>query len=810
MTAETEIPELDAGIEAWTTQLIRVGVLVMFIFEAASLALSPSIAGSMTAGVLLPHIAAITVTVLFYLFTWAESFQTRWRQSIFVLAATIVATSSAFSVSTNQNVTFVISMVLLLLGTAALVPWGTRWQAALTLVCACAVAANAMQVSASDAYGAYRWLELATAAALAQFIALIAEHYRGEMRARLTTLKENEAKLWKIFETNPDGVMITRLADGRFISVSDEFLKTGFSREEVLHGSERELGVWADEAQYLAYHAQLKTQGYARNVEALIRRKDRTTRPCMVSGVVIELSHGPSVVSLVRGLSGIRGTETELVAAREAALAASRAKSEFLSAMSHEIRTPMNAILGMADLLSETALSNEQRKYLSIMMNNGAALLDLIDDILDFARVESGKLALETEDFDLCDLAERVAETLSIRAHQKQLEIAVRIAPGVPTALVGDPLRLRQILINLLGNAIKFTDSGEVVLTVERDASESDPGRLHFIVSDTGIGLAENQREHVFASYTQADISTARKYGGTGLGLAIVKQLVELMGGRIWVESELGSGSTFHFTACFSVQRPAVASGTAESAADLRGLRVLVVDDTAVNRLALTETLSARGAIVTDAAAIEQALAEIERARASSLGFDVILLDCRMPQIDSDQIVRRMVATAHEGTVVPMLTSDDLNIRLPLLRTMGLPHYLIKPVRHAELLEVITTVIRPNASIMANVTEPATIGIKTAGAEPSAPAAPTPRDVAADSSERPLRILVADDSADNRVLIEAFLKRAACMLDEAENGQVALQKFISGKYDVVLMDIQMPVMDGYTATRRIREWERDH
>ena len=295
----------------------------------------------------------------------------------------------------------------------------------------------------------------------------------------------------------------------------------------------------------------------------------------------------------------LRERGQELVVAREAALAASQAKSEFLSSMSHEIRTPMNAILGMAQLLEETPLNLDQKKYLEIMTNNGDALLDLINGILDLARIESGRLSLEEAKFDLETVVDGTVETLGVRAHQKGLEILAHVMPGVPTQLVGDRLRIRQVLLNLIGNAIKFTEKGQVLLTVECDPESSVPGHLHFMVADTGIGIPRDKLEDVFSSFTQADSSTTRQYGGSGLGLAIVRRLVDLMGGRVWVESELGRGSIFHFSANFKVQTEAPAQSP--PIVLLSGVRALVVDDNFTNRLILREILSSRGAEVDEA-----------------------------------------------------------------------------------------------------------------------------------------------------------------------------------------------------------------
>ena len=527
--------------------------------------------------------------------------------------------------------------------------------------------------------------------------------------------------------------------------------------------------------------------------------------------------------------------ESDLMAARDGAQAALRAKSDFLSQMSHEIRTPMNAILGMAELLNDTELSPEQHKYLSVMMNNGAALLDLIDDILDFARIESGRLNLEAVNFDLLELAERVAETLSIRAHQKGLELTLRVAPGVPTALVGDPLRLRQVLINLVANAIKFTDHGEVTIAIERASDAA--GALHCSVSDTGIGIAADQREKIFSRYTQASPATAREYGGTGLGLAIVKQLVELMGGRIWIDSEIGRGSTFHFIVRFALQPGGNTAATADAVPELAGLRVLIADRTAITRFALAEALGECGARVTQMQSGEQAIDELRRADEEGTPYRIVLLDCRMPAIDGTDPVRRICEAAHgAGMVIPMLTSDDLNVRLPRLRKFGLVHQIIKPVRRSELFSVIRAMLGydsdpanrehhpTSAEGIASASpveaedrratldsvEPIAHGVNITSIGPVEQIGEARKVVAPSQMGRALRILVADDSADNRLLIQAFLKQTACLVEQAENGEIALEKFVGGNYDVILMDIQMPVMDGYTAAKLIRQWEHDH
>jgi CheY-like chemotaxis protein/two-component sensor histidine kinase/HPt (histidine-containing phosphotransfer) domain-containing protein len=458
--------------------------------------------------------------------------------------------------------------------------------------------------------------------------------------------------------------------------------------------------------------------------------------------------------------------------------------------MSHEIRTPMNAILGMSELLAETPLSAEQRRYVDVMTSNGSALLDLINDILDLAKVESGRLSLEHTNFDLGELTERVIDALGIRAHEKRLELAVRVLPDVPLGLIGDPLRLRQVLVNLVTNAIKFTEEGEVVLSIENEGGE--PGRLRFSVRDTGIGIPPEKVHAIFQSFTQVDSSTSRKYGGSGLGLSIARRLVELMGGRIWLESTVGRESTFFFTARFGLQAAPSAKAQAPAPLNLEGARVLVVDDNPTNRLIVREILARLGANVIEARDCEEALSEYRRADAAGAPYRLVLMDCRMPGIDGFEAAQRLRSLPNGcHAVILMLTSDDLNPKLARLRDLGLDAYIVKPIKRSELLQAIAA-----AMGKARVVEERPANWR---AQPS-PSQNGPK----------LRILLAEDSPDNRMLVQAYLKNSPYDLEMAENGEAAVRKFTSGRYDLVLMDVQMPVMDGYTAVGRIREWEREH
>ncbi|HVN64043.1 MAG TPA: ATP-binding protein, partial [Candidatus Binataceae bacterium] len=416
----------------------------------------------------------------------------------------------------------------------------------------------------------------------------IAERKRiiGERDTTERRLRDSEETFRKLFDYNLDSMTISDVAERKIIDINEEYIRhTGYRREEVIGLRTRELDPFYDPEEAARFIQTLKTHLVVRNMEVRFKRRDGTPYPVLVSAIIMQLGGRPRCVTISRDISTLKETERQLVEAREAALAASQAKSQFLSAMSHEIRTPLNAVLGMADLLWESRLDAEQRRYLEIMCTNGAALLDLINDILDLAKVESGHLVLEKTEFDLREAIDKAADTISVRAHEKRLELAVRIVPNVPQRIVGDPMRLRQMLLNLLGNAVKFTESGEVVLTVEVADRHSGTGDalLRFSVSDTGVGIPADKIGAIFSPFTQADSSTARKFGGSGLGLAIVKRLVELHNGEISVRSELDRGSTFSFTAQFGVP-PDLANLASAPGRELKDVRVLVIDDTAANR----------------------------------------------------------------------------------------------------------------------------------------------------------------------------------------------------------------------------------
>ena len=454
----------------------------------------------------------------------------------------------------------------------------------------------------------------------------------------------------------------------------------GYTAEEAI-GNGVELFVPPEERADTAARTQRVAEtGQPVSWEQRARRKDGTSFVAWVNLFTIHDATGKisSIAGIGRDITPLKEAERELVAAREAALAASQAKSEFLSSMSHEIRTPMTAILGMAELLAEGELNVEQRRYIEILCNNGHALLDLINSILDLAKIESGRLTLEHISFDVRDVVRKSAQTLAIRAHAKRLELIVSIASDVPNALLGDPLRLRQVLINLIGNAITFTENGEVVVSVERASSPSDSLQLKFSVRDTGIGIAKDKIPVLFAAFAQADTSTARKYGGSGLGLAIVKRIVSLMQGEVTLGSELGKGSVFSFISPFELEPNPPAT---ELWPDLGHFPVLIVDHNQTARAVVRQMLSGHGAIVTEASSYEAAITAMEQARNAGRPPRLVLLGDRIAS-QKPQAIERLIALASqcEASIVTMIYCDNLTADISRLKSLKLETYLVKPI----------------------------------------------------------------------------------------------------------------------------------
>jgi two-component system, sensor histidine kinase and response regulator len=815
--------------DAWAVLLTRVGIAIILVTQPLFIISELRLGGTrevdrwlLTGFHLFNFAAALTGLGI----SWTRGFRVHWREAAFSLCSMLIVSSTVMSIAAGgRHEALFLSLQQIVLGSAMLVPWESRWQLGLGTLSVTALLANTMLAHQVDPNLMYHWLGVITAACLSQCATSFGVRYRERtqqykaLRERDLQLGESEEKFRRVFETSADAIVITRTVDDHIIDVNREFAeRTGFSREEVIGRPPAELDLWDDREEAKLLSDEIKAAGFARNVEGHFRMRNGERVTALISSVRATINGQECVISAVRDVTELRKAHEALVAAREVALAASEAKSQFLSCMSHEIRTPLNVILGSADLLTDTQLGPEQRHYVDRVINNGSNLLELLNSILDLTRVESGQLSLEQAPFNVAELTERVADTLAIRTRESQVELVVRCAADLPATLIGDALRLNQVLTNLVGNAIKFTEHGEVVVAIERDTQSRDPGALRFSVSDTGIGIAPEKLTSIFSPFAQADSSTTRKYGGSGLGLAIVERLVRLMGGRVWVESEVGKGSTFHFTARFGVA-PGAADATARI--DLGGARVLIMDGNATCRTTAREIFETHGATVAEAASADEAAEAVAQANRAAEPFDLVFADCSRADAGGFELARRIGAKAGAaaGLTVATVSSYDLSKAFVGLREAGLEHYVVKPLKRADLLAAAADFARRAPVTVkptnASAASPAAVAIGESAALASDSAAATPVQallmLAGDeAAAAPCRILLADDSIDNRLLIRAYLGKTGYGLDEAENGQVAVDKLVSGRYDLVLMDIQMPVMDGFTAVRRVRQWEREN
>ncbi|MGD2088669.1 MAG: response regulator [Candidatus Aminicenantes bacterium] len=486
-----------------------------------------------------------------------------------------------------------------------------------------------------------------------------------------------------------------------------------------------------------------------------------------------------------------REGEEALLKAKEAAEKATRAKSEFLANMSHEIRTPMNAIIGMSDILAQTPLKDEQYEYLEIITTSANNLLVIIDDILDLSKIEAGRLDIDHIDFSIREVIEGVADMVAPRAHKKDLELITLIEPGVPEQVLGDSSRLHQVLLNLANNAVKFTDRGEIVISAEMtDLQENEKGlKVLFKVSDTGIGISKEDQMHLFKTFSQLDATSTRKYGGTGLGLAISKKLVELMGGEIGVKSHGGQGTTFWFTCLFEpIEEGAVK--TTISTADFKELRLLIVDDNRTNRLILRKYLEGWDCQCDEAENAWQTMEIMRRAARNNQPFEIVLVDFQMPEVSGAELAEQILKDEKlNNTLLILLSSSTAFQTHEELRQSGFSAILYKPVKQSQLSRVLGQVmglIKPEDTSKANSK------VKLLQMQTS-----------------PLDILLVEDNVFNQKVAIFNLKKYHYRVDLAENGKIAVEKFKNHRYDLVLMDIQMPIMDGYEATELIRNLEQE-
>lgn len=625
-------------------------------------------------------------------------------------------------------------------------------------------------------------------------------HDLSELKRAEEAIIESQRRLTDIINFLPDATLVID-GEGNVIAWNRAMEgMTGITAEEMLGKGDYEYAlpfygerlpilidlVFKTQEELEQGYSQIQRHGSILVGETYVPALRGGARYLMGTASILHDSKGNAVgaIEIIRDITERKDAEEELKRAKEAAEAATQAKSAFLAMMSHEIRTPMNAIIGMSGLLLDTELTTDQSDFAETIRNSGDALLTIINDILDFSKIEAGRMELEQQPFDLRECVESALDLMKLKASEKGLELAFEMANDVPSAITGDVTRLRQILVNLLGNALKFTETGEVVVTVEREGEVSSPlQELHFAVRDTGIGIPADRLGHLFQAFSQVDASTSRKYGGTGLGLAVSRRLCEMMGGRMWVESEgvPDRGSTFHFTILAAPAPEAKAHPAASrEQPELRGRRLLIVDDNVTNQRILKLQTQSWEMLPRATGSPQEALEWVRQGEP----FDLAILDLHMPEMDGITLAGSLRAL-REAENLPLVLLSSLGGDADEIQTGLFAAILVKPVRSSALFEVLLGIFA------SQVIQPAQVAPVRPILDPGM------------ATRHPLRILLVEDNAVNQKLALRLLSQMGYRADMAANGLEAIQAVERQPYDVVLMDVQMPEMDGLEATRQI-------
>lgn len=608
-------------------------------------------------------------------------------------------------------------------------------------------------------------------------------------------LKESEAKFKNLFDSARDGIDIVDTETHKIYMSNKAFCQMlGYDENETVGLSIKDIHPEKDMSYVMEQFDNLVREGIELVTDIPVKRKDGSIFYADITATPIKMSGRTYVMGNFKDITERKLEGAKLRKAKEEAEEANRLKSEFLANMSHEIRTPMNAIIGMTDITLNTELTNEQCEYLNIVKESSYSLLGLLDDILDLSKIEAGRVELESIDFDLRATFESITDTLAPRASDKGLELTSFIQRSVPPLLRGDPVRLRQILLNLVGNAIKFTENGEVVSRVELLEETVDRAKLIFSVTDTGIGIPEEKQSKIFESFIQADGSTTRKYGGTGLGLSISKRLVEMMEGKIGVKSQPGKGSRFWFTVTLEKQKDNQDFRPSPTYLDLNHRRILVADDNKTSRTVLVKILTSLGCFCQAVENGTQAIEVLKKAAQESVSFDIALLDMQMPERNGEETLRAIKGDPEIKSVpVVILTSVGERGDAARLEALGCAGYLLKPVKQPQLSDTIATILNQKQ----NQVKGNTIPLVT-------------RHTVAEQKYRRARILVVEDNPMNQKLAVTVLQKAGYGVDAVENGLKAIEALKRSCYDLIFMDIQMPEMDGFEATKTIRAMEGDN